>query len=313
MSVLITGGCGFIGAHLTRALAARDDRVVLIDTAPPASPPDLGDRVLAVTGDVTDADLLAETMARHHVVDVIHAAAVVGVAAGARSPANTVHVNVDGAASVLAAAAATGVRRVVDLSSEEVYGDFPTDRATEDTPKDPVSPYGISKLAAEQLGRYYAAHHGLSYAAVRLCWVYGPGFPRRRLPQPWLEDIALGRPSHLERGGDQLLDLTYVADAVAGILAVRDAPTLRHHVYNVATGVATSVRKLAALLLARWPDWQVDVGDGPLELAPGIDAARKGALDITRARDELGYRPRVSLDDGLDRTLWSLAATQEDG
>ena len=299
MSVLVTGGAGFLGAHLTRALRARGEAVVALDRAPAA---DLGDGVTYVPGDVTDGAAVRDVLRAHGIDRVVHAASIVGVAASAGDPGPALRVNILGAVAVFEAAAAAGVRRVVDISSEEVYGDFTADPVPEDAAGGPVSPYGISKVAVEQMGGYYAATRDLPYAAVRLCWVYGPGFPRARLPQPWLDDVRAGRESVLERGGDQRIDFTYVDDAVSGVLAVLDAETLTHRAYNVATGRAVSLRELADVMRALWPSWRARVGPGALELAPGVDAARKGALSITRAAAELGYQPGVDLADGLTRT-----------
>ncbi|MFD0471121.1 NAD-dependent epimerase/dehydratase family protein [Nonomuraea thailandensis] len=133
------------------------------------------------------------------------------------------------------------------------------------------------------------------------------GLPRRRLPHPWLQDAAGGLASRLARGGDQRIDFTYVDDAIDGILLVLNAERLGHRAYNVATGHAVGLRELAAEIAQLRPGWQVDLGDGPLEMAPGVAAARKGALDITRAR-ALGYAPRVPLSEGLARILSGLEA-----
>lgn len=301
MSVLVTGGAGFLGGYVSRALRARGEQVVVLDRAP-APAADVGAGTVYVPGDVADADALLDLMRDHAVTRVVHAAAVVGVAATADDPATAMRVNILGAVSVFNAAAALGVRRLVDISSEEVYGDFPEDPVHEDAPARPVSPYGISKAAVEALGGYYARTRGLPYVAVRLCWVYGPGFPRVRLPQQWLDDVRAGRDSVLERGGAQRIDFTYVDDAVRGVLAALDADSLSHHAYNVATGQAVTLAGLAETMRTLWPAWYVQVGPGALELAPGVDAARKGALAVGRAEAELGYRPRIGLAEGLRRT-----------
>lgn len=303
MSVLVTGGAGFLGRHLCRALRAQGADVVALDRPATAG---LGDGITYVPGDVTDGPALRDLMSDHRVTRVVHAASIVGVAASAGDPAPALRVNILGAVAVFEAAAAAGVQRVVDISSEEYYGDFAEDPIREDALSAPVSPYGISKAAVERMGGYYARTRGLPYAAVRLCWVYGPGFPRARLPQPWLEDVRAGRDSVLEHGGDQRIDFTYVDDAVRGVLAVVQAGHLAHAAYNVATGRAVTLTELAAAMHDLWPSWHADVGPGALELAPGVPAARKGALCVDRAETELGYRPEISLSEGLRRTATAL-------
>jgi len=299
MSVLVTGGTGFLGGHLCRALRDRGTPVVALDRPGAADP---GDGVTYVPGDVTDGAALRDVMREHRVTRVVHAASIVGVAASAGDPGPALRVNILGAVAVFEAAAELGVARVVDISSEEYYGDFAEDPIREDAPSAPVSPYGISKAAVERMGGYYARTRGLPYAAVRLCWVYGPGFPRARLPQPWLEDVRAGRASVLPQGGDQRIDFTYVDDAVRGVLAALDAGHLAHAAYNVATGRGVTLTDLAAEIHTLWPSWHADIGPGPLELSPGVNAARKGALCIDRATTDLGYRPEVSLAEGLRRT-----------
>jgi nucleoside-diphosphate-sugar epimerase len=311
VSVLVTGGAGFLGRQLVRKLADVGEQVVSFDRVGAGDPPRA--QVTEISGDITDGTLVEQVLREHAVSEVIHGAAIVGVTASVAGLAEAVRVNIDGSVALFEAVVrAGGVRRVVDLSSEETYGHFSADPIAEDDPARPISPYGITKYAVERLGEYYAAQHGLPYAAVRLCWVYGPGFPRRRLPLPWLEDAAAGRPSRLEQGGDQRIDFTYVDDATDGILLVLGAQRLNHRAYNLATGHAVTMHELAALIAELRPGWTVDLGDGPLEMAPGVVAARKGALDIGRA-SALGYTPRTRLADGLARTLASLPNLEPEG
>lgn len=304
MTVLVTGGAGFVGRPLVRRLAELGESVVSFDRTCAADV--ATGRVVEVSGDITDGALLERVLREHSVSEVIHGAAIVGVTASVAGLAESVRVNIDGSVALFEAVNRVGgVRRVVDLSSEEVYGHFSKEPIAEDDPGRPISPYGIGKYAVERFGGYYAEHHGLPYTAVRLCWVYGPGFPRRRLPQPWLEDAAAGRPSRLTEGGDQRIDMTFVDDAVEGILLVLRAERLDHCAYNLATGRAVDMRELADEIAKLRPGWQVELGGGRLEMAPGVVSARKGALDITRAR-ALGYAPRTSLAEGLSRTLAAL-------
>ncbi|MHA6630261.1 NAD-dependent epimerase/dehydratase family protein [Pseudonocardia sichuanensis] len=304
MTVLVTGGAGFLGRPLVRTLAAAGESVVSFDRSTPDRPSPGG--VVDVAGDITDGSAIERVLRDHEITDVVHGAAVVGVTASVAGLAESIRVNIDGSVALFEAVTRVGgVRRLVDLSSEEVYGHFTADPITEDTPGLPISPYGIAKFAVERLGGYYAEQHGVPYVATRLCWVYGPGFPRRRLPQPWLEDALAGRPSRLATGGDHLIDLTYLDDVIDGIVLVLRAERLDHRAYNLATGRAIGMRELAAEIARQHPGWTVELGDGPIEMAPGVAAARKGALDISRAR-ELGYAPRYSIAEGLARTADTL-------
>jgi nucleoside-diphosphate-sugar epimerase len=300
-SVLVTGGGGFLGRAICRAAAQRGARVTAIDAAPEPAGFAL-EGIRYVQASITDSGAVDDAFTG--VDTVVHAAAVVGVAAGTRSPRITMDVNVLGSVTVFDAAVRRGVRRVLDLSSEETYGAFDRNPMPEDGRQEPNQPYGISKLATEMLGGYYAREFGLPYAAARLSWVYGPEFPRARLPQSWIEDIVAGvSVSRLAAGSEQLVDLTYVDDAVSGVLALADAETLRHRFYNVASGVATGILELGAALRALEPAWRAEVGDGLLDLTPTVKAVQKGAMDLSRMNEELGWWPTISLEEGLRRTI----------
>ncbi|MEW1819293.1 NAD(P)-dependent oxidoreductase [Arthrobacter sp. NPDC080031] len=316
MTVLVTGGCGFIGSHITKALAMRGRTIVAFDrnlrSAEEIAGTELASQITVVEGNVTDTAKLAAVIREHEVTEVVHAAAIVGVAASATGPSFAVRINVEGALALFDAVTETRqVNRIVDLSSEEVYGHFSQDPIPEDSPRAPISPYGISKLAVEQLGEYYAEHHGLPYVAARLCWVYGPGFPRNRVPNSWLDDVATGTKSVMPRGGDQRIDFTYIDDVLSGVIALLEAPSLRHRAYNVATGEAVTVRELAGTIQQQNPTWSVELGPGALELAPGVLAARKGAMDTDRIYSEIGWRATTSLGDGLARTLTAITDTEQ--
>jgi nucleoside-diphosphate-sugar epimerase len=306
-TVLVTGGAGFIGRPLAARLRDLGHEVISADRVEGTLPGVRHERL-----DVTDADAVHALVARTRPDRIVHTAAVVGVAAsvgGGLMP--TVQVNIAGSVNLFEAALAVGgVQRIVDLSSEEYYGHFVEEPLPETARAEPISPYGISKLAVERLAGYYADTAGLPYVAARLQWVYGPDFPRHRLPEPWLRDAVAGRSSRIERGGDQRIDFTHLDDVLQGIELLLEAETLEHRAYNVATGSAVSIRELADALHRIRPDWSVEVGGGRLELAPGVDAAVKGSYDIGRIREELGYEPRVSLEAGLRACLAAIEAEQ---
>lgn len=309
MRVLITGGAGFVGSHLARKLVASGHEVVLFDnfaTALPGSVYDLVGRVTLASGDLLDLSHFLRILKQHSIERVVHTAAIVGVPAALERPLYTARVNVEGSLNVFEAARLLALERVVDISSEESYGPFQSDLATEDHPKNPSSFYGVTKVAVERFGDLYGSFFGLPYVAVRLCWVYGPGYPRHRIPRSWMEDAFAGRRTTMPSGGDHRIDFTYIDDAVAGLQLVLEAPRLEHHAYNVATGTSTSLREVAAELKRLLPTWEYEIGPGLMEQTPGHEAPRKGALDITRISRELGYRPAFDLPTGLRLDLANL-------
>ncbi|MFJ6114585.1 NAD-dependent epimerase/dehydratase family protein [Agrococcus sediminis] len=300
--IVITGGAGFLGVPTALALRAMGHEVTVLDAKGDPRLADAG--ITTRVGSILDGAFVREILAEARPDIIIHAAAVVGVAASLGGVARSVEVNVLGSVTVFEAACELGLSRFVDISSEETYGDFAEEPIGEDAPALPKSPYGITKFTVERLGAFYAEHRGLPYVAVRFCWVYGPDFPRARVPQQWIEDALAGRSSVEPHGAEQRIDFTYVDDAVAGLLAIVSAEHLEHRAYNIATGVAHPLERVAEAVRLEFPGWSLQIGDGLVEMAPGVRAARKGAMSIDRAA-ELGYRPTVDLDEGIRRTIES--------
>lgn len=301
-NVLVTGGAGFIGAAVCEALAARGDRVLAFDRADSPRLERLRARHPALAlhvGEITEWPHLAEAFLAHRPEAVVHGAAVVGVVAAGASPAATFRINVEGALSVFAASRLFGARRVVNLSTEEIYGPFLAPEIDESHPCAPVGAYGISKFAIEQLARDEARRHGLSILHVRTCWVYGPGLPRPRVPKTLLDAVLAGHALHLPHGADFRVDHVYIADVVAGILRALDAPAPRFDAYHIASGAAPSLGEISAILSELVPGADLSVGPGNYEFAPDVPVVRKGALAIARARADLGYTPRFDIRAGL--------------
>lgn len=195
MRVLITGGNGFLGFEVASRLAARGDSVVALDAAitPPLS--DL-EAVTPILCDITDRDAVAEALARHRPDAVVHLAAIVGVPASLASPHETVRVNIAGSLNLFEAMAAVGTRRVIHMSSEEIYGDFPAPIVDETCPPAATTPYGITKMAVESFGRAYSDTHGLDCINLRASWVYGVRLTRPRPPMTYLNAALEGTPLH---------------------------------------------------------------------------------------------------------------------
>jgi nucleoside-diphosphate-sugar epimerase len=159
--------------------------------------------------------------------------------------------------------------------------------------------YGISKLAVEQLGRSYRALHGLECIHIRTCWVYGPHLPRSRIPKNLLDAALAGRPLHLTEGGDFIVDHTHISDCVQGIVLALDKSDHPFDAYNIGSGQATSVREMVEIVKSLVPGADLSVGPGNYTYGGGMPMVKKGALDISRARQVLGYEPRFDLRAGL--------------
>jgi nucleoside-diphosphate-sugar epimerase len=311
MRVLVTGGGGFLGGAAARALVARGDVAIAFDTqwgGLPAVPED--ERLLRVPGDITDLASLAQAMLAHRPDVVLHCAAIVGVLSSLGSPVNVVRVNVEGSLNVFEAMRLAQVRRCVHISSEEAYGVFRAERIDETHPLDPVLPYGICKAAVEQLGRSYRDLHGIEVINLRTSWVYGPGLPRERVPKTLIDAALAGRPLHVPSGADALIDHTYVDDMVSGMLAALDHSRPRHDAYNIASGEAVTVARLAEIVRELVPGAQLSVGPGPYRHGDRVEAVRKGALDVARAAADLGWRPRYSIRAGLAAYLQAAKAAR---
>lgn len=303
---LVTGGAGFVGAAVVTALAARGDQVVAFDQRPSQRIGEITrayDTVRFVSGDVLEWAGLAAAMQELRPDAVVHCAAIVGVAASLDTPAQTMRVNVEGCLNVLEAMRLFGVRRMVHMSSEETYGDFESDRITEDHPQRPLMAYGVSKVAVEQLGRSYARRYGLECLNVRTCWVYGAGLPRARVPKTLIDAAAAGRELHMASGADFRVDHTYIDDLVDGTLRVLDVAEHPFDAYHIASGTAPSLAEIVTILEELVPGTNISVGPGSIEFAPGLPAWRKGALDIGRAATVLDYRPRFDIKTGIRAAL----------
>lgn len=306
MRVLVTGGAGFVGRRVAQRLAARGDTAIAFDTviAPGAGADD--GAILSLTGDLADPINLIEVFRRTEPDAVVHCAAIVGVLSSLGSPNNVVRINLQGSLNLFDAMRLHEVRRVVHLSSIEVYGDFKSAAVTEEHPLNPLMPYGICKLAVEQFGRTYGERHGLECVNLRGTWIYGADLPRVRLPNLLFDAVLKGTPIHLPEGGDSVMDYLHVDDAVTGILAALDLENHPFDIYNLGFGQGTPLSDLFGLVGERFPSADISVGPGAYRFSADLPMRQQGTVDLTRAKAALGFTPACDIRDGLERHVQAL-------
>ena len=301
MTVLVTGGCGFIGSNLVRRLAARGVRLRLLDnlsvgtrdTLPPRSGVDL------IVGDIRDGAVVARAV--EGVEAVVHLAASTGVSDSVSDPASDFDANVVGTFNLLRASVAASVRRFVFASSNAAIGEHPPPVDELRVPR-PISPYGAGKLAGEGYCAAFAAAYGLQTFVLRFSNVYGPGSTHKTSVVARFIREGLQKGAVTVYGdGRQTRDFLYVEDLCSAVEAAL-AATGSGEVFQIASGTETTVLTLVATLKA------VAARDFDVVFAPARagDIARN-VSDISKATRLLGYRPVVPLEDGLRRTCdWFL-------
>ena len=302
MNILITGGAGFLGTHLALSLHARGDRVIVFENEASVYAwglKALEEKATVVYGDILDQSQLEEILRSRNIDKVIHAAAIVGARQALGVEKKVAEINIMGTLNLLEAIRSVGGIRCINITSEEVYGNFICDPADETHPPGPLSPYGISKYAAEAFIGYYRNYHGMDLASVRTSWVFGAGLPRERIPMNFIKSALTNAEIHSDSGAEMRIDYVFIDDFVNGTLLALDASELKSDVYHIASGQAYSVLEVAEMIAALVPGVEVSIGPGLLRTPEGLLMPQKGGLDISRAEQELGYRPQVSLDNGL--------------
>ncbi|MFN9367298.1 MAG: NAD-dependent epimerase/dehydratase family protein [Planctomycetia bacterium] len=314
MKILVTGGAGFIGSHIVDALIAAGHAAAVIDDLSTGSRDNLPAAVPLHVADIVDAAAVDRVVAVERPDAICHQAAQMSVSRSVREPLFDAPVNCIGLINVLDAAVRHGCKRFVFASSGGVlYGDV-TAAAPEETPADPVSPYGITKWVGERYLKFYAAEHGLAAVALRYSNVYGP----RQNPHGEAGVVAIfakkmlaGTPATINGDGRYVRDYVFGPDVARANLAAltSEIPEVRPGTLtslNIGTGIGTDVNDIEAGLRATVDTVRAGRGQPPTP-APLHGPARPGDLrsnlvDATRAARVLGWRPTVTLAAGLSFT-----------
>ncbi|HKT45540.1 MAG TPA: NAD-dependent epimerase/dehydratase family protein [Gaiellaceae bacterium] len=297
MRWVVTGAAGFIGSHLSEALRARGDDVVAVDCFTDYYDP--AEKEENARGlDVRRVDLADESLELVGVDGVFHLAGQPGVRSFGDVFPLYLRRNVLATQRVLETASSAGVR-VVYASSSSVYGNAERYPTPEDTVPQPISPYGITKLACEHLARAY----GLDAVGLRYFTVYGPRQRPDMLFRRLCDALAAGGTIELYGSGEQSRSFTEVADVVGATIAAMEAAPAGA-LYNVGGGEEASVLEAIALLESV-SGLTLDVR----HVDPARGDVRRTKADVSRIRDALGWEPRVPLADGLSR-MWAWASAR---
>lgn len=299
MAVFITGGHGHIGSWAAYFLAKDGEQVYLYDTNPTV--PDhleaVAQNITFINGDVMDFPHLTQIFSKfkHEIDGILHTVGIMGEFV-LENPHRNVRLNIGGTQNMLEIARQFEIPKVVYTSTGAVYGAVRGTVSEDQFPLNPCDLYGATKVSCEILGQQYANAFGFEFRISRVYFCYGRG----KWPSRFIRLYRLGFGAlegldglKMDKGADQKLDFTYIEDAARGTAMLYQAETVKHNVYNIATGVPTRLGRVAELC-RQYSSYPVKV-----RLGPGQLMQRCEALDISRAKKELGFEPEYSVEDGI--------------
>ncbi len=309
MNILVTGGLGVNGAWVTRQLLEQGHRPVVYENRMDTLlVPDIVDKIDIVIGDILDLATVIRTIKEYKIQRICHLAAWM-LDTSQANPWLGFQVNAVGTVNILEAARIMDVERVVFTSSigtfQPITGehDYPTYKPlNEDYPtKNPTTTvYGAAKVASELMCFQYNKNYGLDFVVLRFSQIYGVGKKVRHgsiaIQSKMIENAMLGKPTIIPHGGDEKTDMVYVKDVANSIVLACFAQNFKHRVFNIGSGEGYKLEDIANAIRKIYPEAVFDIG-------PGLDYIGFGRayciFDISRARDELDYRPKFTLEDAV--------------
>ncbi|WP_280770568.1 SDR family NAD(P)-dependent oxidoreductase [Salipaludibacillus daqingensis] len=305
--VLVTGGAGFIGSHVTDLLVEKGHEVVILDNLSSGDKKNINPSSLVtfVEGDVRDEKTVSETFRQHATIDaVVHLAAQSKVGPSLESPQNDLDINIHGTVNVLEGARKHNVSNVVYSSSAAVYGHVEVLPVSEQASAAPLSPYGVSKLAGEEYVKAYGRLYDLNVSVLRFANVFGPrqsAATEAGVITIFIEQLIEGTQPTIQGDGKQTRDFVYVKDVVRAVvdcLEKTDKIASPNPVYNVSTETMTSVEELLKQLCSA-------VGENfdPLYVEERKGDIKHSYLSYSKLSEEFDWAPETKLEEGLVNTV----------
>jgi UDP-glucose 4-epimerase len=297
--VLVTGGAGFIGSHLVDALVNKGAKVTVVDNLFGGYLSNLDkskENIVFKNIDIRDKIKLERAMRGQEVI--FHLAANADVPYSVEHPEEDFEINVVGGCNVLQNALKNKVEKIIFASTAAVYGDPAYIPVDEKHPTVPVSPYGASKLAIERLGHAYHKTYGLPFVTIRIFNTYGERQPRYVMHDLLKKLYKNNSKLEVLGTGSQRRDYSYVSDTVAAFILAAERDNSSGQAYNIAGGKTISIKELVAMLIDILKIKKIDVNYTKKSWAGDINVL---SADINKLMDDLKFKPKVTLDEGLGR------------
>jgi|TARA_B100002003_G_C14142931_1_gene549518 UDP-glucose 4-epimerase len=309
MKVLVTGGAGFIGSHVVDSLLRNNNPVICLDNFDPyydikikrgnIAPFLDNNNFYLIEGDVKNKEILDKIISDHNVEYIVHEAAQPGVRASVSDPLKSTMVNIVGTLSILQASVDSSVKKIINASSSSIYGKVKYLPFDENHPKEPLSPYGASKLAAEQYCNIFSELYGLDIVSLRYFTVYGPGIRPDLAISIFTEKAMNNEIIPIYGDGTRTRGFTHISDVTRATI---EAIKRGGGAYNIGEGSRVSVKELANKIIT------LTRSESKLEYFPAIKGDTEHTqADIKKANKDLNWKPNINLDEGLEKYVnWKM-------
>jgi len=310
--VLLIGGAGFIGSAIAKELVKIGKEVIIYDAFLNFISPldsdyefflkqrfkNIRDKVTVVRGDVRVQKRLMRLMKEYNPDAVIHLAAVADAKAATVFPEEATTINIDGTLRILESLKESkSVKKFIFASSSFVYGDFVYHPADEKHRLNPIDVYGATKITGEILTKAYCRNFNIDWVIIRPSAVYGFGDANRRVTKIMVENALRGKPLVLHDGGKARVDFTCITDTAHGFVLALTSDKAKNETFNITRGEGRTIEDLSGVVCQYIRG--VKVISKPLDVV----RPQRGALDITKAREMLGYEPKYSLEEGIKKYI----------